>query len=260
MTMTVGSPHLRRSPQHSGTGRGPYSRLGQKDLSHRSTGNNSPVGIPLLILCLLCLTSIGPCGAETFPWPEASIGQRTSDRVSAGKRAAKYIACEVCEERSLSLFPNTGDVDEIGAFMDVEHFSDKLSDAKTLCGMRSLAKLFKGRKMEVQTFADGTARLSKLDLDAPAPFYEEINTSDLAFHWQSYAVQHACTEIFRRDGEELAKAIEANFYKFDNTDPRRLPKPEEVRQRISKAVSVSCRTARLCKEADKLRHKGHDEL
>merc|ERR1719456_1095278 len=38
-------------------------------------------------------------------WPDAGMGQRTSERVRAGRRAARHIACDVCEERVLQFLP-----------------------------------------------------------------------------------------------------------------------------------------------------------
>lgn len=60
-------------------------------------------------------------------------------QVEAGKEAARWIACEVCEERLLSLFPSSGDADSIDHFIEGETLVDSLGDAKSLCSMRPCA-------------------------------------------------------------------------------------------------------------------------
>merc|ERR1712232_934941 len=159
------------------------------------------------VVTVVACSGIGIEGQDLsigFNWPEETMGQRTSDRVSAGKRAAKYIACSVCEERVLALFPTgSDDVEAIGQVVE-QDLPDQLGDAKKLCEMRGLAKLFRSHRLEIRTNPDGTASV-EVTKNRGVPFYEEINTSELAFHWKSFALQHACTETFRRDGDAVTK-------------------------------------------------------
>mmetsp|Transcript_95534 Transcript_95534/g.308124 ORF Transcript_95534/g.308124 Transcript_95534/m.308124 type:complete len:232 (-) Transcript_95534:155-850(-) len=196
------------------------------------------------LLTVVVLAVVRTDAAPAYKWPEAGMGQRTSDRLSAGKRAAKYIACGVCEERVLSLFPGEGDADMIARFLEGESLTESLGDAKGLCGMRDLAKLFKGRRIEVETKPDGSALLSS---SSTIPFYEEINTSDLVFHWKSFALQHACTELFRKDGDEVAQGVVKAYHASTGGGM-----PVEERKRVVEAVKAGCRMARTCKAAAKL--------
>lgn len=202
---------------------------------------------------MILVSRLGGAAAASYEWPTAGIGQRTSDRVSAGKQAAKYIACGVCEERLMELFvtlvPGPGDrlpdEDSVTQFLDGDGLGDALGDAKSVCEMRDLAKLFRSRRMEVQTNPDGSAVLSKVGVDSPPPFYEEINKSELAFHWKSFAVQHACTETFRRDGDAVAKEV-IDAYRRGEDSPG-----EEPGQRLAMAAKAGCRRAKTCRAATK---------
>ncbi|CAK0868690.1 unnamed protein product [Prorocentrum cordatum] len=178
------------------------------------------------------------------------MGQRTSERVSAGKRAAKYIACTVCEERVAALFPSDADADQIGRVVEAE-IGDHLGDAKTLCAMKPLARLFRGRRLEVSPKPDGSAELRATKKH---PLYEEINTSELAFHWKSLAVQHACMETFRKDGDAVAaafgKAYAALAEAADEAGDAK--QPGGALAPVWAAAQSACRKARMCRAAAKL--------
>merc|ERR1740129_1368418 len=92
--------------------------------------------------------------AKGFEWPDTQLGPRSSDRVSAGKRAAKFIACDVCWLRTLALLPGNGDIEEMDTWMR-EQLPEDLGDAKELCEMRTLATMFKRQKTDIKTSADG---------------------------------------------------------------------------------------------------------
>eukprot|EP00913_Durusdinium_trenchii_P009850 g9247.t1 len=51
--------------------------------------------------------------AQAFHWPSEQIGERSGERVRAGKRAAKFIACSVCEQVVQSSFPKPHELDSI---------------------------------------------------------------------------------------------------------------------------------------------------
>jgi len=175
------------------------------------------------------------------------MAQRTTDRVAAGKRAAKYIACDVCSERVLALFAAKADDDEIDRIFEAGSLGDWLGDVKGLCGMKGLAEIFRRRRLEVSPKPDGTCKLEKLS-SGSAPFYEEINTSDLVFHWKSLAVQEACTEVFRRDGDAVAAAVEEGYKKLGRSDGQE----SEPMQHLNSAIRKACSRAKACKAADKL--------
>merc|ERR1719506_2560123 len=101
--------------------------------------------------------------------------------------------------------------------------------------------------MEVVAKADGTARLEKA-AEGSHPFYEEINTSDLVFHWKSLAVQEACTEVFRRDGDAVAAAVEKGYKQLGRSDGQE----SEPMQHLNVAIRKACSRAKACKPADKL--------
>eukprot|EP00928_Gymnodinium_smaydae_P088648 TRINITY_DN72712_c0_g1_i1.p1 TRINITY_DN72712_c0_g1~~TRINITY_DN72712_c0_g1_i1.p1 ORF type:complete len:245 (-),score=50.66 TRINITY_DN72712_c0_g1_i1:40-732(-) len=182
---------------------------------------------------------------KAFVWPDAAMGQRTPERVSAGKRAAKYIACDMCEERIVGLFAKASDAESVTRVLE-DDFGEALGDAKKLCGMRDVAKLLKARRLEVVTKPDGTAALRTSE---NVPFYEEINTSDLVFHWKSLAVQHACMEVFRRDGDAVAEAFaQAYREKFEQLVSGGASALDAVR----KTAQGACRQAKSCRWSAKL--------
>ncbi|OLP82353.1 hypothetical protein AK812_SmicGene36997 [Symbiodinium microadriaticum] len=161
----------------------------------------------VLLLSGLCLVSCQE------PWPSDSIGERTVERISAGKRAGKFIACTVCEHVVQSALPKTSEVDDLRKILASEEFVEHLGDAKTTCGMKRLATLFKRLKLEVAALPDGTAEL-RATKSHSEPFYEEINKSELAFHWKSFAVEHACLEVFRQDADSVHSAMLKEFDKL----------------------------------------------
>ncbi|CAE7302399.1 TTN [Symbiodinium natans] len=163
-------------------------------------------------------------------WPSDSIGERTTERVSAGKRAGKFIACTVCEHVVQSALPKTSEVDDVRKILASEEFIEHLGDAKVFCGMKRLATLFKRLKLEVATLPDGTAEL-RATKSQSEPFYEEINKSELAFHWKSFAVEHACLEVFRQDADSLHSAMLTEFDKLVANNPT---------EREQAAAGMSC--------------------
>eukprot|EP00927_Polykrikos_kofoidii_P060721 TRINITY_DN55643_c0_g1_i1.p1 TRINITY_DN55643_c0_g1~~TRINITY_DN55643_c0_g1_i1.p1 ORF type:complete len:221 (+),score=42.85 TRINITY_DN55643_c0_g1_i1:109-771(+) len=185
-----------------------------------------------------------------YNWPEVGMGSRTSERVSAGKRAAKYIACEVCEERVFAHFPKKPEEDKVNELFDDGGLADLFGDVKEFCGMRKLAQIFRGERLEVKPKSDGSAVVQRA-ADGSIPFYEEINTSELAFHWLSLAIQHACTETFRRDADTIVKDLEKAFRSSAGLDGmgRDLP------MRLRFAARKGCSRSKMCKAAVKLKPK-----
>jgi len=186
-----------------------------------------------------------------YVWPDKGMGQRTSERVAAGKRAAKYIHCEVCEEVVLDLLPwrPAIDVEGIDRLLESGKFAEALGEAKKLCGMKHLAQLLTHRRMEITTKPDGSAEMKQLP-QGQQPFYEEINTSELVFHWQSLAVQHSCTEVFRKDGDIIAQGFEEAYRR---TDEAASDGEGELARRVVLAAREACHSARMCRSAHKLR-------
>jgi len=186
-----------------------------------------------------------------YVWPDKGMGQRTSERVAAGKRAAKYIACEVCEERVLDLLPwrPAIDVEGIDRLLESGTFAESLGEVKQLCGMKHLAQLLTHRRMEITTKPDGSAELKQLP-EGKQPFYEEINTSELVFHWQSLAVQHSCTEVFRKDGDIIAQDFEEAYRR---TDEAASDSEGGLMRRVVLAARQACNSAKMCRSAHKLR-------
>ncbi|CAJ1375868.1 unnamed protein product [Effrenium voratum] len=167
------------------------------------------MGVPLLqrVQCLrnlvsfvghTCVTPVSPSRSQASEWPSDQMGPRSAERVRAGKRAGKFIACTVCEHVLLSQFASPLAVEGIRKVLASEELSEALGDAKGLCAMKRLAQLFRRARLEVAIAPDGTAEMRTAKGE---PFYEEINKSELAFHWKSFAVEHACVEIFRSDGD-----------------------------------------------------------
>merc|ERR1719468_593559 len=176
------------------------------------------------------------------------MGQRTSERLSAGKRAAKYLACRVCEERVFTLFPASEDQEAIDQFVD-ESLSEAVGDVKSLCKMRNLAEIFKARRLEIETRDDGSAKFVKTE-EGKHPLYDEINESELAFHWKSFALQHACSETFRKDGDVIAESIKERIgIMRDNRDDEG---SDSWFQELAMVIRDSCGKAKTCKAANKL--------
>ncbi|CAE8598383.1 unnamed protein product, partial [Polarella glacialis] len=221
-------------------------------------------------LSLAALLRLGAGGAveDVFTWPDDSIGERSVERVTAGKRAGKYIACSVCESVLISQFPRNSDLEHVKKILGAEPLLDLLGDAKETCGMRRLAKLFKASKLEVVGKLDGSA-IMRTTASKSEPFYEEINKSELAFHWKSFAVEHACREIFRHSAEEISASLGPAFEQVAADAEHRRGGEEgaehsdaeeagaqELKEWISSAVRTSCRQAKFCKASEKLRQKG----
>eukprot|EP00439_Symbiodinium_sp_Y106_P047503 s2231_g6.t1 len=187
----------------------------------------------VLLLSGLCLVSCQE------PWPSDSIGERTVERISAGKRAGKFIACSVCEHVVQSALPKTSEVDDLRKILASEdsrqfwfEFIEHLGDAKTTCGMKRLATLFKRLKLEVAALPDGTAEL-RATKSHSEPFYEEINKNELAFHWKSFAVEHACLEVFRQDADSVHSAMLKEFDKLvADTPSEEQARPEKIRAKF----------------------------
>lgn len=186
-------------------------------------------------------------------WPDANMGQRTSERVSAGKRAAKYIACDVCEELTFSVMPafhETAAIEKLDTFME-EEVSGILGDVKPLCNMKDLAVIFKRRKLEIQTHPDGSAKMDK-SKDGKSPDYDEINTSELAFHWKSFALQHACMEVFRKDGDAIAAALRTEYSRIRDQHSDEEVAYNEWFRMFTRMIQTSCKKSKVCKAQEKL--------
>jgi len=195
-------------------------------------------------IALIAPAALVAAKKTTYDWPDGGMAQRTTDRVAAGKRAAKYIACDVCSERVLALFPPKAHDEDMERIFEAGSPSEWLGDVKELCAMKGLAQLFKQRRLVVDARPDGTAKLEKSD---STPFYEEINTSDLVFHWKSFAIREACTEVFRRDGEAVAVGLEKAYNEFLSKG-----KDAEPLELLVRASHRACRQTKACKAANKL--------
>lgn len=199
----------------------------------------------VVLLSGLCLVSCQE------PWPSDSIGERTVERISAGKRAGKFIACTVCEHVVQSALPKTSEVDDLRKILASEEFVEHLGDAKTTCGMKRLATLFKRLKLEVAALPDGTAEL-RATKSHSEPFYEEINKSELAFHWKSFAVEHACLEVFRQDADSVHSAMLKEFDKLVADTPT---EEQEVRGQMHTAAQTACGRTKFCRASRALRRR-----
>lgn len=202
----------------------------------------------------------GSKDAKIFEWPEVQMGPRTSDRVIAGKRAAKFIACSVCHERVGSFLPYMSEMgeEELDDFM-AEGLPDVLGDVQEVCKMSDLAEIFNRRKMEIKTSLDGTARVVMVE-DSKQQLYDESNASDI-FDWKAFALQHACIGIFRKDSDVVAKEVKDGF---DTMRSKWKENKEEIQkffQALGVAVGSGCKKASMCKAQLKLtRPEGHDEM
>lgn len=196
-------------------------------------------------IALVAPAVLQAAAAPAYDWPDAGMGQRTTKHVEAGKRAGRHIACDVCSERVMALFPVRAEGEEIGRIFEAGSISEWLGDVKELCAMKPLANLFKQRRLDVSPKPDGTATLELVD---GVPFYEEINTSDLVFHWKSFAVREACTEVFRRDGDAVAAHLEKAYNALVSKDKE----GEEPLKLLSLSSQNACRRAKACRAADKL--------
>lgn len=216
-------------------------------------------GEHLIGMFVLILSAIPTCFAAkeavdqvealaSFTWPDEIMGPRTSERVAAGKRAARHIACDVCEERVLSHFGAMSDSEQVRDVFETGRLVDGLGDVKALCAMKPLAETYRKQYLEVVVDPSGLAVLKKQS-DGKYVFYEEINTSDLVFHWKSFAVKEACTETFRRDSDSISKAVEKAFKRGGDIDSL---SSKELAEQLAAAASTGCRQAKTCKAVLKL--------
>eukprot|EP00929_Paragymnodinium_shiwhaense_P121102 TRINITY_DN9321_c0_g3_i3.p1 TRINITY_DN9321_c0_g3~~TRINITY_DN9321_c0_g3_i3.p1 ORF type:complete len:133 (-),score=45.24 TRINITY_DN9321_c0_g3_i3:435-833(-) len=123
--------------------------------------------------------------------------------------------------------------------------------------MRKLADVFTAARLEVDPRPDGTAGLKRSE-DGKRPFYEPINTSELAFYWLSLALQHACMEAFRRDADAVADGFQEAFKKSPDASGQADDEMavDALLRRIRSSAAKGCRQARTCKAALKLKAEG----
>merc|ERR1712066_580595 len=107
--------------------------------------------------------------------------------------------------------------------------------------MKTLAQLFRSRRMEIVPDGDGSAKLRKAE-SGTTPFYEEINTSDLVFHWKSFALKEACFDTFRRDGDAVARGVEEAY-----TSARSEHEDGDHMFTLLSAIQAGCAQAKTCK-------------
>eukprot|EP00434_Breviolum_minutum_P000007 symbB.v1.2.000005.t1/scaffold5.1/size591573/5 len=172
--------------------------------------------------------------ARHFHWPPEQIGERSSERVRAGKRAAKFIACTVCEQVVQSNFPKPHEVENIRKTFSSEELQERHDAGKGSCAMKRLAQLFKRQKLEVNALPDGTAEMRAAKSE---PFYEEINKSELAFHWKSFALQHACSEVFRSDADDVHRVMQQEFERLTHDLPHE--RDDEVQDLLRRAARLA---------------------
>lgn len=184
--------------------------------------------------------------SATSPWPSDGMSQRTSDKVKAAKRAAKFLGCDMCAITLASRVPH--EAEAFAEYLKLGKLADLLSDATGLCKMKVLADTLRAARLEVETYSNGTAELKRRA--EGVPFYEDINTSDLIFHWKSLAVQHACLEVFRRKGGD---AVAAGVLKASESLQHDDSSRDEQEMNINRALYVGCRESRTCKKEVKRR-------
>ncbi|CAK9071964.1 unnamed protein product [Durusdinium trenchii] len=157
----------------------------------------------------------------------------------------------VCEQVVQSSFPKPHELDSIRKTFSSEELHER--DAKGSCAMKRLAQLFKRQKLEVTPLPDGTAEMRTAKTE---PFYEEINKSELAFHWKSFALQHACSEVFRSDADMVHRAMQKEFERLASHLPQE--HDDEVQELLRRAVKRGCQASRFCRAART--HRPHHEL
>merc|ERR1712045_848017 len=106
--------------------------------------------------------------------------------------------------------------------------------------------------MGIETSKDGSAKMVTAQ-EGTSPTYDEINTSELAFHWKSFALQHACTETFRKDGDAIIEDLKKAWLKLRaNYVEEQGEKPNYWFKMLAPLIQKSCHKARMCKAQLKL--------
>merc|ERR1712151_787388 len=101
--------------------------------------------------------------------------------------------------------------------------------------------------------------MAKVEDGKPPPSYDEVNIdgSESAFDWKAFAIQHACMETFRRDGDAIAKNMRESFHSIrtDWSEDADEKQKEKFLSRVAKMVGPTCMKARACKAQKKLERK-----
>lgn len=201
----------------------------------------------MLLLRQLCLP-LAAAGAATYSWPPADVSKKTPAKVGAGKRAARYIACEVCTVvMTAALNVKKSDHERVGSILQLLSngtFAEELGDTKDLCNPTVLFAWLRAGRFDVLTAPNGTARLERTpEHDV---HYEDSLSNDAAFHWKSYAAHQACLDSFRGGGTDtiqrsLRKQLKAYLGgKLTETTS------VEVAVKLPEASATACRSTKPC--------------
>ena len=141
-------------------------------------------------------------------------GMRTGKLVGKAKKISKEIQCQACQFIAYDTFTTH--------LLTRPNEHDEILEEFEKCPMRELARLFMGYSIDIQQFDDNGKRIvsstrdEEIDSDPEdandpdekgiwrlrktkkRPFYEEINTSDMVYHWRSGAIRDACFLMLRK--------------------------------------------------------------
>lgn len=178
-------------------------------------------------------------------WPPDVVQRRTRELENAGRRAATWVACPVCEALAFSVAEemrkNLLQLEARGEDLDGDDMEEMLGGPRELCKMSRLAKLMRAQGLEVATHENNASASLLRRRDNRVPLYTD-KLEEGAFHYKSFGVQRACTRLFRLGFEQVAGEVAAAYRRT-----RRRPEVE-VLMAIGSAGRTGCLRAPACLE------------
>jgi len=141
-------------------------------------------------------------------WPRETFAEKSDELVGAGQRLSKWLVCSVCKARVTSLsdaFRKAAMEMAARGLEGEDDVEDRLGGVKNICKMKDLATLLRTQRLEVVLGADGTASMKSYK-HGPEPKYLDAIEKD-KFHYKSYAVQRACTSVFRAGLSDILSGV-----------------------------------------------------
>eukprot|EP00931_Biecheleriopsis_adriatica_P107713 TRINITY_DN82036_c0_g1_i1.p1 TRINITY_DN82036_c0_g1~~TRINITY_DN82036_c0_g1_i1.p1 ORF type:complete len:364 (+),score=92.55 TRINITY_DN82036_c0_g1_i1:78-1169(+) len=194
------------------------------------------------LLIFLCLACAEGASIWTGEWPESDLGPKTPERTNAGKRASKYLSCDVCQVQLMGLLlehnqsafeEDRGRLDE---WLATDELEEVLEDSGKLCDVQKLMHnvfFFGG---EFKTNPDGTAALVLTGGDVESQWQQRGDAEEV-YNWKVLAMHTSCQETFRQDSTKIAKGLKKGW---------KASSGEDWTRRLFAAGRAGCTRARAC--------------
>eukprot|EP00930_Biecheleria_cincta_P014934 TRINITY_DN12636_c0_g1_i1.p1 TRINITY_DN12636_c0_g1~~TRINITY_DN12636_c0_g1_i1.p1 ORF type:complete len:155 (+),score=20.55 TRINITY_DN12636_c0_g1_i1:204-668(+) len=128
-----------------------------------------------------------------------------------------------------------------------EELESHVGSARALCKMSDLAGLLRAQRLEVAVHGNGSASMQPTH-QGHMPIYTDKILQG-RFHYKSFAVQKACTAIFREGMPEIAEAVSKSYM---DAKQRSATVPTLMTS-MGAAARQSCERVRACQAEKRLR-------